>query len=75
MEFMQHSSLFVCVWWGTGKVRPGHDVVLFLSHGGGSRECVDAAAHLVSRGVAVLAITSNSGTISPPPPPTHTHTQ
>ena len=49
------NDVCVCV----GKVKPGQDVVVFLSHGGSSRECVDAAVHLVSRGVAILVITSN----------------
>ena len=49
----------VCV----GKVCAGRDVVVFLSHGGGTRECIEAASYLVRRGVAVLAITSNPGCI------------
>ena len=42
-------------------MKGGRDVVVFLSHGGGTRECVDAAAELVRRGVVTLAITSNQG--------------
>ena len=51
------SFLYCCA----GKAEAGRDVVVFLSHGGGSAECVAAATHLVQRGVATLAITSNPG--------------
>ena len=54
----QFSVCAVCV---AGKVEAGRDLVAFLSHSGGTRECVDAAAHFVHRGVAVLAITGNPG--------------
>lgn len=45
----------------TGKAVAGRDVVVFLSHSGGSMECIAAASHLVRRGVATLLITSNPG--------------
>ena len=44
-----------------GKAVAGRDVVVFLSHSGGSEECRAAASHLVQRGVATLAITGNPG--------------
>ena len=48
----------------TGKAVAGRDVVVFLSHSGGSMECIAAASHLVRRGVATFVITSNPGTYS-----------
>ena len=46
---------------GAGKAEAGRDLVVFLSHGGGTVECVEAARHLAGRGVATLAITSRPG--------------
>ena len=45
----------------SGKAVPGRDVVVFVSHSGNTSECVAAAAQLIKRGVATLALTGRPG--------------
>ena len=44
-----------------GKVRPGKDVVLMVSHSGNTQECVLAAKQLLARGITTVAITGSEG--------------
>ena len=45
----------------SGKVRPGRDMVVFLSHSGGTKECVSAASQLLAQGVVTLSLTGKKG--------------
>ena len=51
-----HSSFILAL----GNALPG-DVVVFLSHSGNTRECLDVARYLKERDVPVLAIVGKNG--------------
>ena len=47
----------------SGNALPG-DVVVFLSHSGNTKECLEVARHLKKRDVPVLAIVGQNGNLN-----------
>ena len=53
--------ILYCVCCITGKLQPGKDVCIFLSHSGRTEETVNAASLVLGKGITTLGITKNEG--------------
>ena len=45
----------------TGKLQPGKDVCVFISHSGSTKETVSAASQVLGKGVTTLGISKHQG--------------
>ena len=60
---MSDENIYFIVWVlvVTGRVHPGEDVVVFLSHSGQTEECITPVRHLKDIGINCLCIVSQPG--------------
>ena len=63
LQIVLWSYGIVSMWWScdvtaTGRVHPGEDIVVFLSHSGQTEECVTTVKQLKDRGIDCLCIVS-----------------
>ncbi len=60
-SFVDSRGTNISTYYHTGKVCPGKDIVIFMSHSGNTGESVAASRLFLARGVTTLVITGNKG--------------